>query len=115
MFEDLKKTFDKGMEYAFSTRDKIEKSVKDFAKENNLNKDEAKKLLDQMLKKSDAMRKDLEKKIVEIQKAAIDKMDLVTKADYKKLEDRIKKLEGKTVPVAAKPKVVKKPAVRKKA
>ena len=51
MFEELKKAMDKGMEYAFMTKDKVEKAVKDFAKENNLNKEEAKKLMDQVIKK----------------------------------------------------------------
>jgi len=94
MFEELKKALDKGMDYAFMTKDKVEKAVKEFAKENNLNKEEAKKLIDQMVKKSEEARVNLEEKIVELQKAAIAKMNLVTKEDYKKLEDRIKKLEG---------------------
>ena len=50
MFEELKKTLDKGMDYAFMTKDKIENAIRDFAKENNLNKEEAKKLLDQVIK-----------------------------------------------------------------
>jgi polyhydroxyalkanoate synthesis regulator phasin len=94
MFEDLKKTMEKGMDYAFMTKDKIEKAVKDFAKENNLNKEEAKKLLDQVVKKSEETRKYLEEKAEELQKSAIAKMNLVTKEDYRMLEDRIKKLES---------------------
>jgi polyhydroxyalkanoate synthesis regulator phasin len=103
MFEDLKKAMDKGMDYAFMTKDKVEKAVKDFAKENNLNKEEAKKLLDQMVKKSEETWKNVEEKVEEIQKAAIGKMNLVTMEDYKKLEDRIKKLET----------ALKKPVVKK--
>jgi polyhydroxyalkanoate synthesis regulator phasin len=98
MFEELKKALDKGMDYAFMTKDKVEKAVKEFAKENNLNKEEAKKLLDQMIKKSEETRNYLEERAVELQKATIAKMNLVTKEDYKKLEDRIKKLEGKKTP-----------------
>jgi polyhydroxyalkanoate synthesis regulator phasin len=94
MFEQLKKSFDKGVEFAFMTKDKIQQSVKEIAKENNLNKEEAKKLLDQLLKKSEEVRSNLEVRIAEMQKAAIDKMNLVTREDYKKLEERIKKLEG---------------------
>ena len=103
MFEELKKALDKGMDYAFMTKDKVEKAVKEFAKENNLNKEEAKKLLDQMVKKSEETRNYLEERAVELQKAAIAKMNLVTKEDYKKLEERIKKLEGNKK-TAAKPK-----------
>jgi polyhydroxyalkanoate synthesis regulator phasin len=94
MFEELKKALDKGMDYAFMTKDKVEKAVKEFAKENNLNKEEAKKLFDQVVKKSEETRNYLEERAVELQKAAIQKMNLVTKEDYMKLEDRIKKLEG---------------------
>jgi polyhydroxyalkanoate synthesis regulator phasin len=94
MFEELKKALDKGMDYAFMTKDKVEKAVKEFAKENNLTKEEAKKLVDQMVKKSEETRNYLEERALELQKAAIAKMNLVTKEDYKKLEDRIKKLES---------------------
>ena len=94
MFEELKKTLDKGMDYAFMTKDKIEKAVKEFASENNLTKEEAKKLIDQIVKKSEETRDYLEERAVELQKAAITKMNLVTKEEYKKLEERIKKLEN---------------------
>jgi polyhydroxyalkanoate synthesis regulator phasin len=93
MFEQIKKTFDKSVELAFSTKDKIQQSVLEMAKENNLTKEEAKKLLDQFLKKSDEVKKNLEEKIVELQKAAIEKMNLVSKKELTVLEARIVKLE----------------------
>ena len=108
MFENLKGAFDKGVEYAFATSEKIEKAAIQFAKDNNLNKEEAKKLLDQWIKKSEEMKVALEKQITNLQKTAIQKMDLVTKSDYKALEARVKKLEGKTVRPARKAKPVKK-------
>ena len=111
MFENLKQAFDKGVEYAFTTSEKIEKAAKEFAKENNLNKKEAQKLIDNWVKKSEEMKKSLEKQIAELQKATIAKMNLVTMKDYKALEVRIKKLEGtgKTpVKLAGKAKPVKK-------
>jgi polyhydroxyalkanoate synthesis regulator phasin len=116
MFESLKQAFDKGVEYAFTTTEKIEKAAKEFAKENNLNKEEAKKLIDHWVKKSEEMKVALEKQIAELQKATITKMNLVTREDYKVLETRIKKLEGsgkKPVKPARKTKPVKK-VVKKK-
>ncbi|MCX6247215.1 MAG: polyhydroxyalkanoate synthesis regulator [Bacteroidetes bacterium] len=116
MFENLKHAFDKGVEYAFTTSEKIEKAAKEFAKENNLTKEEAKKLYDQWLKKSDEMKASLEKQIVELQKTTIKKMNLVTKEDYKVLEARIKKLEGtgkKPAKPARKSTPVKKAAIAK--
>lgn len=95
MFENLKQTFDKGIEFAFATTEKVEKAAREFAKENNLNKEEAKKLIDSWIKKSEEIKKALEKQIAELQKTTIAKMNLVTMEDYKVLEARIKKLEAK--------------------
>ena len=95
MFENLKQTFDKGIEFAFATTEKVEKAAREFAKENNLNKEEAKKLIDSWIKKSEEIKKALEKQIAELQKTTIAKMNLVTMEDYKVLETRIKKLESK--------------------
>jgi polyhydroxyalkanoate synthesis regulator phasin len=110
MFENLKHAFDKGIEYAFTTSEKVEKAAKEFAKENNLTKEEAKKLIDQWVKKSEEMKSSLEKQIVDLQKTTIEKMNLVTKEDYKALEARIRKLEGAGKKPVKKPvkKVVKK-------
>jgi polyhydroxyalkanoate synthesis regulator phasin len=116
MFENLKQAFDKGVEYAFTTTEKIEKAAKEFAKENNLNKKEAKKLIDHWVKKSEEMKVSLEIKIAELQKTTISKMNLVTMEHYKALEGRIKKLEGtgkQTMKPARKAKPVKK-VVKKK-
>lgn len=94
MFENLKKAFDKGVELAYATEAKIEKAAKEFAEENNLTAAEAKKLLDQWLKKSEEARKSMEKQAAELQKKLIAKMDLVTRQDIKKLEERVRKLEA---------------------
>jgi len=110
MFENLKQAFDKGVEFAFSTTEKIEKAAIEFAKDNNLNKEEAKRLVNHWIRKSEEMKKALEKQIAEIQKTTIKKMNLVTMEDYKTLETRIKKLEGKgKQPVRPVKKVTKKP------
>ena len=93
MFENIKHTLDKGIEFAFATTEKIEKAAKEFANDNNLNKEEAKKLLNQWIKKSNEIKKSLEDQIVEIQKTTIKKMNLVTMSEYKTLELRIQKLE----------------------
>jgi polyhydroxyalkanoate synthesis regulator phasin len=115
MFENLKKAFDKGVEFAFATEAKIEKAAKDFARENNLTTEEAKKLLDHWLKKSEEARNSMEKQITELQKKLLAKMNLVTREEMKKLEDRIRKLEGyHKKPVApGKTKIPVKKAVKK--
>jgi polyhydroxyalkanoate synthesis regulator phasin len=109
MFEELKKSIDKGLEYAFMTSDKLTKAAKELAKENNLTREEAKKLLDVLVKKSEETKKVLEDNFQELVKTTLKKMNIPTKEEIKKLEDRIKKLEAPKKPVAkAKPKVIKK-------
>jgi polyhydroxyalkanoate synthesis regulator phasin len=116
MFEDLKKSIDKGLDYAFMNAEKIAKAAKDMAKENKLTKEEAKKLYDHLVAKSEEARKNVETELQALVKNTLKKMDIPSKDDVKKLEDRIKKLEGvKKNPVKPKPapKVVKKPAAKK--
>ncbi len=110
MFEELKKSIDKGLDYAFMTTDKLAKAAKEMAKENNLTKEEAKKLLDLLVKKSEETRKTLEDNFQDLVKTTMKKMNIPTKEEIQKLEDRIKKLEGtKKAPTAkAKPKIIKK-------
>ena len=104
MIENLKKTLDKGVEYAFMTTEKIAKAAKELAQENDLTKEEAKKLLDYLQKKSVVTRQNMEKTMQEFLKASLRKMDIPTREEVKKLEDRIRKLEG----------TKKKPAVARK-
>ena len=109
MFEELKKSIDKGLEYAFMTTDKLTKAAREMAKENNLTKEEAKKLLDHLVKKSEETKKILEDNFQELVKTTMHKMNIPTKEEIKKLEDRIKKLEVAKKPVTkAKPRVIKK-------
>jgi len=108
MFEELKKSIEKGLEYAFMTSDKLAKAAKDLAKENNLTKEEAKKLLDVLVKRSEETKKTLEDNFQELVKTTLRKMNIPTKEEIKKLEDRIKKLEAKKVPVKPKRAPVKK-------
>jgi len=111
MLENLKKNIDKGLDYAAMTTDKITKAAKELAKENNLTKEEAKKLMDHLVKKSEEAKKSLESDLHDVVKSIMKKMDIPNKEEIKKLEDRIKKLEGfhKTAAKpAAKPQAVKK-------
>jgi polyhydroxyalkanoate synthesis regulator phasin len=111
MFEDLKKTIDKGLDIAFMNAEKLAQAAKDLAKDNKLNKEEAKKLYDYLVKKSEEAKKSVEDEVQVLVKATLKKMNVPSQEDLKKLEDRIKKLEGgKVTPAKAKaaPKVVKK-------
>jgi polyhydroxyalkanoate synthesis regulator phasin len=104
MFEDLKKSIDKGLDFAFMNAEKLAQSAKDMAKENKLTKEEAKKLYDYLVKKSEEAKKTVEDDLQVLVKNTLKKMNIPTKDEIKKLEDRIKKLESaKKAPVKAKP------------
>ena len=104
MFEDLKKTIDKGLDYAFMNAEKLDQAAKDMAKENKLTKEESKKLYDHLLAKSEEAKKTVEAELQVLMKTTMKKMNIPSQDDIKKLEDRIKKLEGgKKVPAKAKP------------
>ena len=117
MFEDLKKTIDKGLDIAFLNAEKLAQAAKDLAKENKLTKEEAKKLYDYLLKKSEEAKKNVEDDLQVLVKNTLKKMNIPTRDDLKKLEDRIAKLEpAKKAPAKAKPaaKVVPGPKARVK-
>lgn len=116
MFEDLKKSLDKGLDVAFMNAEKLAQAAKDLAKEHKLNKEEAKKLLDFLVEKSENARKSVENEVQQLVRTALNKMDVVTRDDFKALEARVAKLEkgAKKANPAKKPaakKVTKKPAV----
>ena len=111
MFEDLKKSIDKGVDIAFMNAEKLAQAAKDLAKEHKLNKEEAKKLYDYLAARSQETRKTVETEIQEAVRAALKKMDVVMHDDLKKLEARVKKLEAdKKAKTPVKPKAASGPA-----
>lgn len=110
MFEDLKKSIDKGLDFAFMNAEKLAQSAKDLAKENKLTKEEAKKLYDYLLKKSEEAKQTVEDDLQMLVKTTLKKMNVPSQEEIKKLEDRIKKLEAAnktTVKAKVAPKVAK--------
>ncbi|MBW1717341.1 MAG: polyhydroxyalkanoate synthesis regulator [Deltaproteobacteria bacterium] len=93
MFDLIKKTMLTGVGLAGLTKDKIEKLAKELAKKGKLSEKEGKKLVDDLLKKSDKAKKDLGAQIERGVKSTLKKMNLATREDMVKLTERIKKLE----------------------
>ena len=113
MLEELRKKLDQGLDYAFMNAEKVAQAAKDFAKENKLNKEEAKKLYDMLLAKSEEARKTVEHELASLVKATLKKMEVPTNEEMKKLQARVAKLEaaGKK-PVKAKA-ATKEPVAKK--
>ena len=81
MFEDLKKSIDKGLDYAFMNAEKLAQAAKDLAKEHKLTKEEAKKLYDYLLAKSEETKKTVEADLNELVKNTMKKMNIPTQDD----------------------------------
>lgn len=95
LFESLKKTLYAGVGLAFFTRDKIEELAKRLAEDAKLSEAEAKKFLDELLKKSEDARNTFEKAVDSAVSKALEKLDVPRGADLKALEARIAALESR--------------------
>ena len=93
MLDLLKKTLLTGIGIAALTKEKVEEVAKKIAKEGKLTEEEGKKLVKDMLKESEETRKDMENKIEELVKKGLEKLDIPSKEDLKRIEIRIRKLE----------------------
>ncbi len=96
MFDLIKKTMLTGIGLAAMTKDKVEGLAKELIEKGELSEKEGKKLVDEMLKKSEQAGKDMEAKIEGVVQKAIGKMDLASKKDVSQLAAKIKRLEKKT-------------------
>jgi polyhydroxyalkanoate synthesis regulator phasin len=95
MVELIKKTVLAGIGLAYLTKEKAEEAAKNIAKEAKIKEGEGKKFIEEMIKKSEEARKSVEKLIDSAVHATVTKLDIPTRTEMKKLEERIKELEGK--------------------
>jgi len=93
MLDLIKKTMLTGVGLAAMTKNKVAKLARELAKNGKLSEKEGKKLVDDLLKKSEEARKDLEARIERTAKNTMMKMNLATREDILNLTERIKKLE----------------------
>lgn len=75
------------------TEDKINDLVKDLVEKGDINKEEGKKLVSEMLDESKKQKVDLEKKISEKIQEVVSKTDVISRKEMKELESRIETLE----------------------
>ena len=93
MFDLLKKATLMGIGITLMTKDKIEELAKEIVEEGKLSEEEGKKLVDDLLKRSEEARNELESRVEELVKSALKKLDIPSRAEVGKLQTRIKKLE----------------------
>jgi polyhydroxyalkanoate synthesis regulator phasin len=95
MVELIKKTVLAGVGLAFMTKEKAEEAAKKIVLEAKIAEGEGKKFVDELLKKSEEARKSVEKLVDTAVHTAVTKLDIPTRTEIKKLENRIRELEGK--------------------
>lgn len=94
MVDTLKKALFAGIGMAVMTRDKVEEIAKKIAADSNITEQEGRKFVDEVVKKSEDAKASLEKLVHENVDKVFTKLDIPTREQVKKLEERIRELEG---------------------
>ena len=96
MIRDLvNKTFSLGIGAAVTSKEQIEKLVDDLVKKGEVSRAESKSMVDDLMKKGDDARAEFEQQINVKVKERLAEMNLATKEDIERLENRIALLEAK--------------------
>lgn len=96
MFEMLKKSVYAAIGLAMMTQDKVEELGKKIADEAKLGETEGRRFVDELLKKSDETRRQMEKMINEKVEIALKKFNVPTRSEFESLENRLRVLEVKS-------------------
>jgi polyhydroxyalkanoate synthesis regulator phasin len=93
MLDLIRKTVLTGVGLAAMTKDKIEELAKEFAEKGELTEKEGKDLVDDLLKKSEKARKDLNAYVEKAVRKIMKEMNIATREDVLNMKKQIKKLE----------------------
>ena len=88
----IKKIVFTGVGLASMTKDKIEALGREIADQAKLSEKEGKELLDELMKKSEESRKEVESQVEKFVKDSIKKTNLATQDDLLKLEKEVQQL-----------------------
>jgi len=93
MFAFIKKSLLTGIGLTLMTKDKVEELGKELVERGEMSEKEGKEFIDELVKKSEKARKDLDAKIERLVQDAIEKTNVATKKDIEKLAARLEQLE----------------------
>jgi len=93
MFAFIKKSLLTGIGLTLMTKDKVEELGKELVERGEMSEKEGKEFIDDLVKKSEKARKDLDAKIERLVQDALEKTNVATKRDIGKLVTRIEQLE----------------------
>ena len=80
------------------TKDKVEKVAKKISRDAEMSEEEGRKFVDELVTKSEETRKNIDRYISKHVEAALKKMNIPTRKDVEKLEQRLAKLESGQCP-----------------
>lgn len=89
----MKKWLMFGLGLAVTGKEQIEKFVDELVKKGELSLEEAKDIMDQWIQQKEERKAELQRIVREQLKQMMDKLDLATKEDIRKLEQRVENLE----------------------
>ncbi|HBI15564.1 MAG TPA: hypothetical protein DDY20_08645 [Desulfobulbaceae bacterium] len=92
MQELLKNVFYLGAGFAFITKEKIEDLKKDLIDKGKMTQDEGRQFVDDLVKKSEKAKEDVEKKVGELVADKLEKMKVATSDDIAELRKQIDEL-----------------------
>jgi polyhydroxyalkanoate synthesis regulator phasin len=93
MLDILKKTILIGAGLASLTREKMESAINDLIRRGELTEKEGRDLVDDLLKRSREMKKDLETRVEKIVEDALIRRNIPTRKEILDLRERIERLE----------------------
>ncbi len=98
MFDLLKKSVYSTIGLAYLTREKLEEMGKKMAQDADATEEEGRKFIDELLKKSDEAKGAMSRQIHDIVEKTLRNLDLPTRGELRRLENRVAELERKTEP-----------------
>lgn len=90
----IKKGLSFGLGLAVTSKEQAEKFVNDLVKKGELSLEESKDMVNQLVQRGEEEKKGLQRIVREQIKQILNELDLATKEDIQKLEQRIQKLEN---------------------
>ncbi len=91
----FKKFFYTGVGLTVSTKEKIEKKIKELVDKNKITEQEGKKIIDEFVVDFDKKRDELEKEFKNFIKKTTESMKLAKKKDVDTLNERLREVESK--------------------
>lgn len=95
MIDLIKKAMFTGIGVLSLTKEKVEDVAKDFVDKGKLSEQEGKKLVQEMLERSEQSKNELKKQVEVIVKNTMEKMDIASKADMAELKDELREIKEK--------------------